>query len=558
LNHPLPFAFPFFGENFSTVSITTNGNLFFSPPPTRSGGDADDVPSSVVGLASFKMISGLWDDLRTDRNAGDDVYVIADSTHVIFRWKGVTFGDGTSATEFPVNFEIELLPNGTIHTRYGAGNTNLFPVVGIGGGEPECYFIPSHTSEQTAISLTNAQQVTFTPQSGLAPTPLPVIQFALPQFDVIESNKSVTVTVIRSGLTSLETFVDYRTGEGSATQKGDYTQTSGRLGFAVGETSKTFTVFIVDDIHQEGTETFNVILSNPDGGLVLGPLGTATVAIYDNDFAPPPNNPLDNSDARFFVRQHYLDFLNREPDASGLAFWANQITSCGTNQACIEVRRVNVSAAFFRSIEFQETGYLVERLYKTAYGDAMGTSTFNGTHQLPVPIVRYQEFLADSQNISQGVVVGQTGWEAVLEHNKQEFIISFAARIRFFNAFPPGMSATAFVDKLNTNAGGVLSTSERNQLIADLTNATKTRVQVLRAVAEDPDLRVAEDSRAFVLMQYFGYMRRNPNDAPEFGLDYTGYDFWLTKLNQFNGNYITAEMVKAFITAGEYRQRFGP
>ncbi|MBC8031743.1 MAG: S8 family serine peptidase [Pyrinomonadaceae bacterium] len=556
-NYTLPFAFPFFGENFSALSITTNGNLFFSPPPTRSGGDADDVPSSVVGLASFKMISGLWDDLRTDRNAGDDVYVIADSTHVIFRWKGVTFGDGTPGTEFPVNFEIELLPNGTIHTRYGTGNTNLFPVVGIGGGEPEAYFIPSHTSEQTAISLTDAQQVTFTPQSGPPPTPAPLIQFALPQFDVIESNRSVTVTVIRSGFTSTEAFVDYRTSDGSATQKGDYIQTTGKLGFAPGETSKTFTVFIIDDIYQEGTETFNVILSNP-AGMDLGPRSTAAVAIYDNDFAPPPNNPLDNSDARFFVRQHYLDFLNREPDASGLAFWADQITSCGSNQGCIEVRRINVSAAFFRSIEFQETGYLVERLYKTAYGDATGTSTLNGTHQLPVPIVRYQEFLSDSQEISRGVVVGQTGWETVLENNKQSFIGAFAQRIRFLTAFPPSMSPIQFVDTLNANAGGVLSASERSQLIADLTSATKTRAQVLRAVAEDSDLRVAEDSRAFVLMQYFGYMRRNPNDAPEFGLDYTGYDFWLTKLNQFNGNYITAEMVKAFITAGEYRQRFGP
>ena len=118
----------------------------------------------MVGLTKFKMISGLWDDLRTDRSAGDDVYVTADASHVIFRWKGVTFGDGTAASEFPVNFEIELLPDGTINTRYGSGNTNLFPVVGIGGGEPEAYDIPSHTSEQTPINLTNAQQVTFSPR----------------------------------------------------------------------------------------------------------------------------------------------------------------------------------------------------------------------------------------------------------------------------------------------------------------------------------------------------------------------------------------------------------
>jgi hypothetical protein len=62
--------------------------------------------------------------------------------------------------------------------------------------------------------------------------------------------------------------------------------------------------------------------------------------------------------------------------------------------------------------------------------------------------------------------------------------------------------------------------------------------------------------RAFVLAQFFGYLRRNPNDMPD--SDYTGYDFWLGKLNQFNGNFVDAEMVKAFLVSGEYVQRFGP
>lgn len=77
-------------------------------------------------------------------------------------------------------------------------------------------------------------------------------------------------------------------------------------------------------------------------------------------------------------------------------------------------------------------------------------------------------------------------------------------------------------------------------------------------MVEDQDLYKPEFNRAFVLMQYFGYLRRNPDDAPEATRDYTGYDFWLTKLNNFNGNFINAEMVKAFITSGEYRNRFGP
>jgi hypothetical protein len=66
----------------------------------------------------------------------------------------------------------------------------------------------------------------------------------------------------------------------------------------------------------------------------------------------------------------------------------------------------------------------------------------------------------------------------------------------------------------------------------------------------------AEFNRAFVLMQYFGYLRRNPTDLPD--SSFTGYDFWLGKLNQFNGNFIQAEMVKAFLNSDEYRQRFAP
>jgi hypothetical protein len=263
-------------------------------------------------------------------------------------------------------------------------------------------------------------------------------------------------------------------------------------------------------------------------------------------------NPID--DAAFFVRQHYLDFLNRDPDAAGLAFWINEITSCGANAACIEVKRINVSAAFFLSIEFQQTGYFVERIYKTAYGNASGTSTIGGVHQFPVPIVRFDEFSGDKQQIGDGVVVGQAGWEQLLETRKGIFASDFVQRTRFTNAFPGSMTAAAFVDTLNANAGNPLSATERNALVNDLQSSAKTRAQVLRAVAEDSDLVNSETNRAFVLAQFFGYMRRDPNGAPD--ADHTGYEFWLSKLNQFNGNFVEAEMVKAFLVSGEYRGRF--
>ncbi|PYS56238.1 MAG: hypothetical protein DMF76_25300, partial [Acidobacteria bacterium] len=103
----------------------------------------------------------------------------------------------------------------------------------------------------------------------------------------------------------------------------------------------------------------------------------AAGTLFDYSFAPysaavislVPTTRNRIEDGRLFVTQHYRDFLNRQPDTSGLVFWTDEILSCGSDQQCVEVKRINVSAAFFLSIEFQETGYLVERMYKVAYGD---------------------------------------------------------------------------------------------------------------------------------------------------------------------------------------------
>lgn len=278
-------------------------------------------------------------------------------------------------------------------------------------------------------------------------------------------------------------------------------------------------------------------------GVVFVDADSSNVALSGLSFGLPQPNPIDR--ANFFVHRHYLDFLNREPDAAGLAFWTNEITSCGTDLQCIEIKRINVSAAFFLSIESQETGFHVYRMYKAAYGDMPGA---------PVPLTR-QEFLPDTLRIREGLVVGQLGWEQLLENNKNAFGSEFAARSRFTTAFPSTMTAAQFVDTLNLNAGGVLSSAERNQLVNELASGAKTRAQVLRSVVEDQDLRNAEFNKAFVLMQYYGYLRRNPNESPDTNFD--GFLFWLNKLNQFNGNFIQAEMVKAFISSIEYRRRFG-
>jgi hypothetical protein len=435
----------------------------------------------------------------------------------------------------------------------------------------------------------------------------------------------------------------------------------------------------------------------------LGSPSTAQLTILDNDTVASTNNPIDT--ASFFVRQNYLDFLNREPDSAGLNFWTNQITSCGSDVNCIAVKRINVSAAFFLSQEFQTTGMLAYLSNKAAFGSSASGS--------PAPVL-YGEFEREVQQLQTNLVFGQPGFDAQLEANKQAYFNDFINRPDFQDALPGTLTNAAYVDKLLTNAGitpsqtrlfvanltnsqevppttpttstgaarpasfgtakfrlnaaqdamtmtatisnidvtgsqtadtndnliaahihagasvapgvngpvvwgffgspfndttpndatntptpggvGGIFTGKwdapegngttlaaqltnfrtghayinfhttqfpggeirgnipaedafRNSLVAGLDAATMTRAQVVRAIAESEEFSSNEFNRAFVTMEYFGYLRRDPDTA--------GFNFWLNKLNAFNGNFIDAEMVKAFLGSSEFRQRFG-
>jgi Tol biopolymer transport system component/subtilisin family serine protease len=183
-SYNLPFAFPFFGSTSYyqyNVTVSTNGAIYFGFPPTLNT-HPDDAISSVTRLNGYRMIAGLWDDLRTDRHALDDIYVVQpDADRIIFRWQAVTFDTPIGPTETrgenPVSFEIELRRDGTIQVRYGDGNQNLIPIVGLGGGMPDAYVVDSHTSPYALKNLGNAPALTFSlrqPQPAPTPTPTPV------------------------------------------------------------------------------------------------------------------------------------------------------------------------------------------------------------------------------------------------------------------------------------------------------------------------------------------------------------------------------------------------
>ena len=356
--------------------------------------------------------------------------------------------------------------------------------------------------------------------------PSPRVQFETSAFVVRESDGSAHVNVVRTGSDESPLSVAYATMTGGTASAGsDYANVSGTLLFQTGERLKSFNIPIFNDDLTEGSETVNLTLSNSAGGR-LGSITQAVLTILDDESENPIN------DTTFFVRQHYLDFLGREPDADGLAFWIDNIRSCGADLQCREVKRINTSAAFFLSIEFQGTGFFVQRLYRLSFGRA--------------PL--FAEYLPDLTAVREGVIVGQTGALDRLELNKQLFAEQFVKRAAFKAKFD-GQNEAQYVDALAAGAGVTLAEEERTALVVGLLTHRETRAGVLRKMVEKDAFIRAEFNRAFVQMQYFGYLRRDPDAA--------GFNFWLNKLNSFGGDYIKAELVKAFITSIEYRARFG-
>ena len=555
---PNGFAFPFFGNSYTELTISSNGNLFFSDPPRRQNlqpgnlDDADDPPGSPRALGGYTMIAGLWEDLDlTDAKRADaGVYVVQPSANqLIFRWQGVPCNfDGSVCTGgAPINFEIELRTDGTIKTRYGSGNTNLLPTVGISGGDQDGYVVNSHTSDQTPISLTNAGEVTFAPTPPWVATVL-----TAPQVDL----KSWTI----SGRTSVYaklTFPDagYRVANwGIPTQAGNaftddatVEKFNGVSAQAISSTAQIWDLGLL----AAGNYTFTFKTS----GTTVKTLNFTVSAT-----APPPN-PID--DPREFVRWQYKDFLRREPDLPGWDHWTAEITMCSdaanrrpgeTEAQCVDRKRENTSAAFFVSPEFQNTGYFVLRVYRGSLGRM---PHFGGTGS------PNDEFTRDAATVGQGIVVNNALDPNVINANKQTFVLNFIQGPEF-RAIYDGLTNTQYVDKLFQTTGVTPTAAERQALIDGLGSGAENQATVLFKIVDGTTTTTGGlltfnttygkafydnlFNAAFVQMEYFGYLQRDP--------DPDGYAFWLAKLNFF-GDWVNAEMVKAFIKSPEYRSRFG-
>ncbi len=259
-------------------------------------------------------------------------------------------------------------------------------------------------------------------------------------------------------------------------------------------------------------------------------------------------NPVEEAD--FFVRQAYSDFLNRTPDPSGLSFWISQITQCQSDVQCLRTKRVDVSNAFYFEQEFQQTGAYVDRLYRAAYGNNQpfpnpDISNLTEARKLP----SYAVFVSDRARVVAGGNLAQ---------QQQDLANAFVQRAEFLTKYPAALPLPDFVD-------AVLATV-KNELGADLTSqkaalvALGSRGAVMYRLADDNqtnpiDNRLlidAEYNRAFVLTQYFGYLRRDP--------DIGGFLFWLGQVNAGPLRDVPRQhaMVCSFSTSPEYQFRFGP
>jgi hypothetical protein len=244
---------------------------------------------------------------------------------------------------------------------------------------------------------------------------------------------------------------------------------------------------------------------------------------------PGTNQPITIDDSDFFISQHYVDFLNRFPDTGGLGYWTSELGKCGTDAACLNSRRVAVSAAFFISLEFTETGGFVYRLYRGGLGRTPS----------------YAEFMPDRRQ-----VVGGTN----LDQSKVAFADAFVQRPAFVQAYQNATTAETFVDALTAtmkNSTGVDIAGQRTSLISLYgtgANQAQSRSIVVREAIENAAFKQAVYNPSFVLMQYFGYLRRDP--------DAGGYAFWLDVLNNKDANNFKG-MVCSFITSREYQERFG-
>ncbi|MDQ3685583.1 MAG: NF038122 family metalloprotease [Acidobacteriota bacterium] len=500
---------------------------------TKEPGEPSNIPDTTGG----KSVWYRWQAPASGTAVLDTLGSGFDTTLAVYRGSSVA--------------ALSLVPNGANDDIVLGEELQSRVTISVTAGEIYHIVVDGFDGDFGNITLNwNISGVTPTPTPTPAPTPVPIpwisnAQFTNVGYSANESDGKATISVTRTGDTSGTGKIAYATRadagffrcdvvNGQASERCDYSTTVGTLRFAVGETQKSFVVPIADDAFVEGSESVGLTLYTPTTANV----STATLTIQDSDSATPTtaNNPFNGSS--FFVRQHYLDFLAREPDAGGLNDWLNVLNNCkpgqgrlGFDAAC---DRIHVSSGFYRSTEFTDRGYFVYRFYEASLA------------RRPI----YTEFVPDMASLS--------GFQtpAEQEQNIADFIAKFMNGSEFIQRYgtPASANAATFVAQLENAAQLQIAEPRRTQLINEMASGQKTAAQTLRGFIESQQVYDRFFFRGFVAMQYFGYLRRDPDAA--------GYNDWVDVLTNGRasagvgpGDY--GHMIFGFVYSVEYRERFG-
>lgn len=268
---------------------------------------------------------------------------------------------------------------------------------------------------------------------------------------------------------------------------------------------------------------------------------------------PGTNTPITIADYDFFVSQQYIDFLRRFPEPAGLQFYLDILNNgCApSNIDCVKFLRGHVAGVFFRSPEFQRKGSYVMYLYMVSLGHRPATvaelqgpgANFDRPH--------YAEFMADL-----GTISTPNDDPALTEQKKNELAAAWMQRPEILAKYPASMSNATFVQTLLDTAG--VTNPNQAQLVADLNAATKTRAQVLRIIVESPQVDDKFYKNAFVTMEYFGFLRRDPESCVGHpNPSQCGYIFHNERFNLVaDRDFLENTIVRGFIESPEYINRF--
>jgi glucose/arabinose dehydrogenase len=375
---------------------------------------------------------------------------------------------------------------------------------------------------------------------------VPRLQFSQAAYQFSEGAPRATTVITRTGDTSPTVSVKFETvddpaavpcstANGTAYARCDYSTTVDTITFAPGEVSREINIPLVNDAHVEGNEALQLRLSDATGVAALGAQSTATLTITDNDTTTGAN-PIFTTP--FFVRMHYLDFLSREPEAGEP--WSAILNACPNVNNDPSCDRITVSQSFFGAPEFRLKGLFVYNFYRVAFNRRPD----------------YTEIIPDMRSVT-----GQTPNDTYAR--RAAFPVSFVQRPEFRTTYD-SLSNTAYVNALldryglqqittpdpQNPEGSSRVTLTRAELISRLgaTGAqAMTRAQVLRAIVESDEITALEFRGAFVAMQYYGYLRRTPEEA--------GYQDWLRVITQDPNN--IRVMINGFMNSTEYYLRFG-